>query len=131
MPRQSAAAMSVVKLEQQRPKAPPGLPEHGAALWNDICASYPPGHFAAGDLPLLDNYIRCVLILDKCNESLGEDGIFSPDGMKAHPAIDIRDKQLKAMASLATKLRLPVSSRIRPDSASTRPTLSGPKPWQQ
>jgi hypothetical protein len=42
-------------------------------------------------------------------------------GIKAHPAISIRDTQLKAMAALGEKLRLPLSSRIRSESASTRP----------
>lgn len=129
-PKSTVERLCVVNLEQPRPKAPKGLPKHAVSLWDDIVGAYPADHFSAGDLPLLDNFVRCVLILEQTNKALAEEGIFTADGSKPHPAIAIRDLQLKAMATLATKLRLPVSSRIRADSAGTRPGKNTPKPWE-
>jgi len=94
--------------------------------------SYPTKHFSAADLVLLEQFVRCSLVLAVCDNEIAESGVFieTNQGLKAHPALAVRDAQIKNLASLATKLRLPVSSRLRADSAKARPHESTRPPWE-
>lgn len=110
-------------LNRQHPAAPVELPSEGQALWDAIVRNYDPEHFAPADQTLLAEFVRCRLIVSSCNDTIANEGLFqhTPAGQKPSAAVLIRDTQLKNLAMLAGKLRLPVSSRIRSESAVTRP----------
>lgn len=118
--------------QRTKAPAPDGLPESGKTLWRQIVAGFDFEHFSPADLPLLEEFIRCRLMIDDCNKELAANGLFvdGPSGIKPHPAVMIRDAQVRNMATLGAKLRLPVSSRIRAESASTRPSGIGVAPWE-
>jgi hypothetical protein len=89
-------------------------------LWNAIVASRPPGFFSPADLPLLAEYCRVVgQFLPRLNEALAED--YSPI------LLSDRDSLIRQSLALARALRLCVSARTRPDTASmrdsTKPTI--------
>ena len=117
---------------RSRAPAPDGLTDSGRKFWESIVNGHDPDYFSASDVAMLEEFVRCRLIIDTCNETLGEDGLFveTQAGQKAHPALAVRDAQIRNLALLGGKLRLPVSSRVRSDSASTRPSGTGVRPWE-
>lgn len=130
--RKSAAALAVKPVTRAKKHvAPPeGMPEAGASLWRAIVEELPPEHFRFGDLPLLENYVRAVLLADEAQTQIDADGLVVGTrlGPKPNPALAIRDQAVKQQAALAAKLRLCVSSRVRAEDASLR-KLDGPRPW--
>ena len=124
--RQSAADAAVVAFSASTPDppAPDTLAPEALALWRDIVRSRPPGYFGSGDLPLLAEYCRTTAtFLPGLNRVL--DNAFDLEALAA------RDRLIRQAATLAGKLRLCVSARTRPDSASTRDAaLTGPRPWE-
>ena len=123
--RQSAAEASVIAFSADRPDPPPPdtLASEARALWRDIVRSRPPGYFGPGDLPLLEEYCRDMgTLVPGLNRVL--DNAFDLEALTA------RDRLIRQAATLAGKLRLCVSARTRPDSASTRDAaMTGPRPW--
>lgn len=130
--KKSAAALAVKPIARaSKHVEPPGdLPEAGAALWRQIVQELPPEHFRFGDLPLLENFCRAVLLADEAQTQIDADGLVVDTrlGPKPNPALAIRDQAVKQQAALAAKLRLCVSSRVRAEDASLR-KLDGPRPW--
>lgn len=124
--RRSAADSAVLAFDAATPdpSAPDTLAPDAAALWRDIVRSRPPGYFGPGDLPLLAEYCRTTAtFLPGINAALRD----SYDG----DLLAARDRLIRQAATLAGKLRLCVSSRTRPDTASTRDAAQhGPRPWE-
>ena len=131
MPRKSAAALAVATITKAplRPEPPAHLSDEAAALWRGITAAYPPEHFQAPHLPLLEGYCRAVVTMRQADAILDRESIITPEG-KPHPALSIRDQQGKLACQFATKLRLAISSAVRADSAKVRPGGGGARPWE-
>lgn len=131
MARKSAAALSVASIAQtpKRPEPPERLNTEAAALWRDITAQYPAGHFNAANLPLLEGFCRAVTTMRMADAILDREDLITPEG-KPHPALAIRDQQGKLACQFATKLRIAISSAVRADSASVRPGPGGARPWE-
>ena len=131
--KKSAAALAVVPLASKHklPEPPSDLPESGAALWKRIVSELPPDRFRFADLPLLEGYVRAVLLTDQAQEQLDAEGLIVETrlGPRAHPMLAVLDSATKRAAMLGTKLRLHPSSRMRPESASLQKT-NGPRPWE-
>lgn len=127
--RRSAASQTVAKPVpiRERPAAPERLPEAARGLWDAIVGELPADHLRASDLPLLESYVRCLANVEECDAFLSAEGLLC-DG-KRHPAVGIRDAELKSARALAEKLRLCPSSRIRADSAGLRRPPSQSRPW--
>jgi hypothetical protein len=89
-------------------------------LWRAIVEQRPSDFFSAGDLPLLREYVHtCATLLPLANAAIERD--FGPK------MLDSRDRLIKSMALLATRLRLCVSARTRPDTAKMRDSVgAGP-----
>ncbi len=117
--------MSITKLHKQLPApAPDDLSGIAAATWKQVVDSLPPNYLRPGDLPLLKAYCIAVATYAEAQDLLTKEGIITEG--KAHPALRIADEQCKLMMSLAGKLRLCPSSRIRADSADLRRAHEGP-----
>ena len=114
---------NVIRLEQ-RPAPPDTLTERASAFWRQVVDSLPASYLRPADLSLLGAY--CLA----CDRWLEAERIIADEGLvvgnRPHPALTIADSQAKLMMSLAGKLRLCPSSRIRADSADLRKAHEGP-----
>ncbi len=110
--------------EVEVPNPPEILEPAARVLWEAIVESRPPKFFASADLPLLREYCHTIETLVPIANAAISDGDLK--------ALDTRDKLVRLAASLAGKLRLCVSSRTRPDTASMRDSVrSSPPPWER
>ena len=114
---------NIIHLEQ-RPAPPDTLTERAASFWRQVVDSLPASYLRPADLPLLGAY--CLA----CDRWLAAERLIAEEGLvvgnRPHPALGIADSQAKLMMSLAGKLRLCPSSRIRADSADLRKAHEGP-----
>lgn len=117
------SSSNVVKLPQ-RPAVPRDLKGLSAALWTEVVSSLPVEYFRPADLPLLRLYCIAWERWQGAERLLAAEGIVVNN--RPHPALMISDAQAKLMMSLAGKLRLCPSSRIRADSADLRRAHDGP-----
>ena len=131
MPRKSAAALQspASHASRTRPLAPAGMSPDAAKLWRVICASLPPGYFTRSDLVLLEALVTATIQKAGCDELVRLEGLILEG--KAHPGLKLSIQLAASMAALSGKLRLCVSSRIRPESAELRRAVAGgPRPWE-
>ena len=109
MARQSAEdkAAAVWRAGGKRPEPPKHLSRRAKAMWRDIVASRPPDYFGPGAAHLLESFVIAVLAA----RTLAE--VVEADPRDEAAAREWRDFA-KLEATLATKLRLAVSSAIKP-----------------
>ena len=138
--RRSGAASStpVVEVEfSRRPTPPDDLNEQEAAIWTAVVNSEPVDFFGTAALRnLLADYCRHRASADMLSKLIGE---FQPEWMD-HPLgakrygnlTRMRDRETRAAADKATKLRLTNQSRYTPQAAATasRNVAKGRKPWE-
>lgn len=123
--RKSAASLAVPSPQDKyTPPEPPDMESEAQQLWRSIVEERVERFFSLGDLPLLQEYcLTMAVYLPRANQKLSDE--FSKDNL------EVRDKLLRAGTTLATKLRICVSSRTRSDTAGTRDSVAGrpKKPW--
>lgn len=132
MARKSVAALSVVTpLPTSLPPVPDDLTSRAEReLWQSVVESKPADWFGPDSLPVLKEYVRacitCDLLADKVRTAIGGN-----DASTVKFFLDIRDKESRRVASLATKLRLTQQSRYVPHAAGrANQRASGKRPWQ-
>jgi phage terminase small subunit len=127
--RKSEASLSAVVIPHARksPAPPPELNEAAAKIWKDIVKSWPTEYFRAGDLPLLQAYCTAADRKNQIDKLIAEHGVMFEG--EPHPGLKVSRDEASLMATLAVKLRLSQSSRIRADSASLKVDLPERKPW--
>ena len=136
MSRKSAAALSVVPIGVPVRLAPPDdLTDAQADLWRAVVESKPVEWFGEDSAPLLKEYVRAVTMCDllELQVQAAIAGSGDPEAAGSVKALlDMRDKESKRVASLATKLRLTQQSRYTPQAAATanKRVGAGSKPWQ-
>jgi hypothetical protein len=132
MSKPSTASLSVVPTGVQPRLAPPGdLTPEQSALWASVVETKPADWFGEDNAPLLKEYVRAVSMCDALEIQVqtamagGEPGVVKG-------FLDMRDKESKRVASIATKLRLTQQSRYTPKAANTANNRvgAGSKPWQ-
>lgn len=99
-------------------------------LWTVTVESKPSGWFGPDSWPVLKEYVRAAASCDALAEMVaGAMQSRNSDAIKT--ALDMRDKEAKRVASLATKLRLTQQSRYTPQAAATADKgVNGRRPWQ-
>lgn len=130
--KKSSASLSVLPTPSVRRLEPPsGLTKSQSTLWSNIVETKPADWFTSDNAPLLVEYVRAV---DMCNLMARQIDVAVKSGEPSElkVALDMRDKEAKRVASLATKLRLTNQSRYTPQAASTanKNAGSGSKPWR-
>ena len=136
--RKSAAELAVVRvtLEGYRPQAPHALTAQQAQLWREIVESVPGGWINHAQEPLLAAYCRHVSAADRLsamidqNESdLNDFGALQRFGK----LLSMRERETKALSSLATRMRLTQQSQMHPRSAGRawEGNHPGPKLWDR
>lgn len=137
--RNSAASLSVVVAGGfgNRPNPPPHLTKRQKTIWQDAVAGEDPNFFNTGALRgLLADYCRRRSVSDELTEvidTLGGVWIDEPEQQQRYDQLlKMRDREMAAVISLATKLRLTNQSRYLADVAA-RAARKAPKqaaPWE-
>lgn len=136
--RTSGAALSVVAgtAIDGRPPAPEDLTEFQREVWQRTVANEAADVFRTAALQqLLKEYCRHVASADRLARMIQAteklDVLSSEDLEDLERLLRMRDKETKALADKATKLRLTNQSRYTPGAASTASKKAGEmKPWQ-
>lgn len=109
---------------------PKDLQEELIPLWKSIIAQAPPEQFRPSDEPLLRSYVEAASLAREAHAKLLEEGQLTPEG-RPSPWLAVSVAHAKTLASLAGKLRLCPSSRIRAESSSLKQLPAGPRPWDR
>jgi phage terminase small subunit len=102
-----------------RIEPPNNLTKTQLQLFRYIVASHEPRHFARSDGPLLGRYCKNIDLANVASGHLERDGAVNDKG-KVSPWLVVAEKADRALAALATKLRLCPSTRIGPRDAHQR-----------
>ena len=99
-------------------------------MWSQVVDSKPADWFDADSRPVLKEYVRAAMTCDLLAEVV-EHAFDGGDEDALKHALDMRDKEARRVANLATKLRLTQQSRYTPQSAATaNKRAAGKRPWQ-
>jgi hypothetical protein len=131
MSRPSTASLSVVPVAAvSRLEVPGGLTDEESALWQSVVESKPAEWFGEDSAPLLKEYVRAVGMCDVLDVQI-KAALAGGEAGEVKALLDMRDKESKRVASLATKLRLTQQSRYTPQAAATADRKAGnARPWQ-
>lgn len=131
MSRPSGASLTVVPTGLPGRLAPPDdLTPEQAARWRAVVDSKPVDWFGPDSLPLLKEYVRAEAMCDLLAVQI-EAAMSGGEPGEIKALLDMRDKESKRLASLATKLRLTQQSRYTPQAAATANKKAGnARPWQ-
>lgn len=133
MPRKSAAALSVVPkpLERRVAEPPVYLSEDEAEIWRDVVSSMPADWFDAAVAPMISAYcghaVKARELQVECNQDVDPEEIGLRDKL-----LSMREREVRAMTSLATRLRISPSSRWSEQKAHTaheKAQRQEYKPW--
>lgn len=137
MPRVSKEALSVVTgLPGQRPQPPARLRAEASEIWREIVGTKPHDWFNPDTHDLLEAYCGAVVAHRRLAAQMAT---FTAKKLSTAEALirydrltKMADRQVRVMASIATKLRLTNQSRYTPQAASTaaKKARAGAKPWE-
>jgi phage terminase small subunit len=133
--RKTPNELSVVRLEPQlQPSPPADLTTEQAAEWRAIVASCPAHWFGRESAGLLEAYCRHsanAKLITKKIDAFKEEWLSSDNGLKRYSELlKIQDQQHRAMALLASKMRLSQSSRTKlAKSVMNSPPAGQISPW--
>lgn len=115
----------------QRPRPPAGLPVSGRKTWQGIVGDYPPRHFSAANLILLEQLCRARVLIEQCDRQIAQEGLLLRG--RANPLLQVRAQAWAEVRACATKLRLAISSTVRAEKAAARPDANAhlAKPWER
>jgi hypothetical protein len=131
--RKSSAALSVVSSIDGRPKAPADLTEFQQDVWDRTVANEAADVFRTAALQqLLKEYCRHVETAHCLTQQVDRAMVATNLSMQElDTLLRMRDRETKALADKATKLRLTNQSRYTPGAAGTAAKKSSEKkPWQ-
>lgn len=118
------------------PRCPPpaDLSEYEAHVWATVVNTKPADWFTADTLPLLNSYVKHVSqarLLDNEIASFDPKWLRDDEGLKRYKVLtDMRDRESRAMTSLARSMRLTHQSRYVPHTAArVAEKGGGKKPW--
>jgi hypothetical protein len=120
----------------QRPKPPAGMPESQCVYWRVVVDSMPADWFRPEQLPLLVQYCRhnvaadrIALMIEEGERRMlsSEPADFDLDIVSLDRLLKMQERESRAIATLATKMRLSQQSTY---DKSKRKPLMGKKPWQ-
>jgi hypothetical protein len=136
MARKSAASLAVIAGSlDRRPNPPADLTELEAVVWERTVAHEAADIFGTAALQqMLKDYCRHVVAAERLGTAI-EARMSNPDDDTSLKDLDcllkMRDRETKAVADKATKLRLTNQSRYTPKAAATASKNAGSaKPWQ-
>jgi len=138
--RKSAAEIAVVVTGEfgTRPQPPDDLNERQAEIWREAAASEPADFFNTSVLRnILTDYCRHRESAESITAVISEfksEWLKSAEGAKRYSGLlRMRDLEMRASLSCATKLRLTNQSRYTPQAAATASNNTSrlPRPWEE
>lgn len=139
MPRKSIASLTVMRggakkdaPAQPIPLAPvpDDLSPAEAKVWRTTVESKPADFFGPDTYALLKELCRASAMCDTLAVVIA-DAVKAGDAKKLRAGLNVRDREAKRMADIATKLRCTQQSRYTPGAAATADKrASGKRPWQ-
>jgi hypothetical protein len=138
MPRKSASALAVVSsVADYRPPPPESLTTEQAGEWVAVVGRMPSGWFTRETHELLASYCRHVTsarMLAKLIDAFRPEWLTDPDGVvRLDKLAKMRDREVRAMSSLATRMRITQQSRYRGETTATKVAkepVTGRRPWE-
>ena len=141
MPRKSAAALAIVTpITDHRPPPPDDLPAEQAAEWRAVVGRMPSGWFPRETFGLLRAYVGHVSthrVLSKLVDSFEPEWLSRDDGLERYDQLlKMRERETRAMSSLATRMRISQGEQYRADKAAVAvakepPQGGGARPWER
>lgn len=101
--------------QNEKPKPDGDMSKVAKKVWKKIVADLPSDHFIPADLPLFRAYCEAYATHIEASKKLEEEGCVisgARGGSIRNPWFDIQKESSAVMATMATKLRLCVNSRI-------------------
>jgi hypothetical protein len=128
--RKSAASLAIVApISEHRPPPPEGLTPEQAAEWTAIVRRLPHDFFPRESHRLLEAFCRHTTsfrILSECIDSFQKEWLNDPGGFGQYrELLALRDREGRALSSLATRLRITPASRYQPRTAATAAAKPG------
>jgi len=109
---------------------PEGMTADQLQIWRETVSARSADYFGPDAVPMLEEYCR-VVVMCRTLATMIEGVMDGGETGEFKSLLDMRDKESKRMASLATKLRLTNQSRYTPQAAGTAARKgSGGKVWQ-
>ena len=120
----SEAQNTIAPAKDRRPRPPSDLNPSQAQVWINIVSNEPSDYFTtAATQSLLKEMVRHITsshFLAQQIEAIEESGILNPDHFKDYQKLlSLRDKETRAIADKATKLRVTNQSRYTTKAAGT------------
>ncbi|GJH22232.1 hypothetical protein CBA19CS22_36840 [Caballeronia novacaledonica] len=117
---------------------PRGTPKPQLAVFRDVLDSFPAGHFCPADLPMLARYADAAVQAAKLAKLLDEQGAIIEHPVSKRPLVNPAHAAYvgacNVMTSLASRLRICPSARIRQDAADLKPVPKAAnvkRPWEK
>lgn len=110
MPKQSAAALSVVRVDGRlnRLSPPSGMSKEAAAVFRRLVAAVEPEHFSLSDEPLLQAYCEAIVLQERAAKELHKNPLLNG---KLSPWLAVVEKCWRSSTALSLRLRLAPQSR--------------------
>jgi hypothetical protein len=139
MPRRSAASLAVVApITDARPSPPEGLTEEQSKEWLAVTRRLPHDYFPRECHRLLEAYVRhasAFRILSESVDAFRPEWMADPEGLLRYDKLlAMREREGRALSSLATRLRISPQSRwshAKAQAASTKLPAQGMPPWER
>ena len=133
--RKSAASLAVVPaLPNRRPEPPRELTNEQAIEWRAVVGYMPADWFTRETHALLVQYCRHVVNARRIARALdGYDPavLATPEGIDTYDKLaKMADREGRALANLATRMRLTQQSHYRPDKSVGKASAADEKPWE-
>lgn len=115
----------------ERPAPPPRLNAAGQERWRELVNELPVTRLRASDLSLLADMIIAEQSVEECDRLIATHGQVIGPGVKANPAVFLRQSHLRTIVQIQRALRLCPSMRKRQDDADLQvKKTTQKKPWE-
>lgn len=127
--KKSAASKAAKIVAHERPAAPPHLRPEIAAVWDQVVRALPHDWFNDTNTSLLEAYCSHIVTFRRLQKTIDQMESEGVEDLKTYKLVlSMRDKEGRALSSLATRMRL--SQQASYDKQKSKNTTSGPKPWE-
>ena len=131
--RKSVASLTVISpsdvVSIPRPEPPVQLTEEQVEIWRSIVNANSADWFRPETQPLLTQYCRMVVALDRIELVIAEHEERGCDADTLSKLEGIRDKRSRNLQALARAMRMTQQSTY--SAKKSKPALTLPKPWEQ